>query len=105
MQRAFSIFDQGCDTIVAQPCLITHMSGVDLQSPPPWLVLKAKRHAKQIIQGVTERNSPGPAFAPDPLEDVLIQRDCRSDAHDVVSLTSDASRLAKRRPCDLQQLV
>ena len=72
MLFAFPIFEQRLNIIVIQARSVSHASGFDYQRPAPWPVLGTQRRAQQIIEGVTERGSPGPAFALHPVQNVVV---------------------------------
>jgi hypothetical protein len=68
------------------------VSGFNFQRVPPRLALCIqKRRAKQVIQGVAKLCSARPAFAFNSLQNIIIKRDRRPDAHDDLSLASQAS--------------
>src|SRR5579884_704417 len=92
MVGTLCVLDQGLNVVVIQPGKYTQIPRLDFQSPlKRRLRLRRERDTKQIVQRVAKRHAPGAAFLLHPLEDILVEGDCRSDAHDAYMLASLAS--------------
>jgi hypothetical protein len=94
MPIALSVLEKRFDIVVVQPGTISHVNRMDSEFAGAGLCLSLRQgHPEQIVQGVSKRGSSRPAFVLDPLDNIIIERDCRTDAHDVLSLASKASPL------------
>ena len=92
MLFALAILEQRFDVVVVQPRFIAHMSGSDFQGSASGLTVGCQEpRPKRFIEGIPERRASGLAFALQACDDVVIESNGRSYAHDALSLASKAS--------------
>jgi hypothetical protein len=93
MPLAFAILQQRRHVVMIQPGFEPHGNGLDLEHAASRPGFKMdQRRAQQIVERISERSPPGPAFALQPFQNVLIERNCRADAYDAFRIASNASR-------------
>lgn len=92
MGVAFAVFNQGLHVVVAEAWTKTHPGGLHPEQPSFRLPgVGQKGESEQFVERIPKRCSAGAAFLADALEDVRIQSDSGSDAHDAFILASLAS--------------
>src|ERR1043165_1869087 len=98
------MLDQRRHVIVRQTGAIPHVDGLDPERLAPRASGGLEQPGpQQLVERLPEREAAHPAFAPNPLQNVLVQGDRRSDAHDALMIASRASTAPRVRTDEIRR--